>query len=73
MLLARLGLASAILHYARVAVSEVQRLSSFDGAMAYQFDAEWNGEVIAEAGQVPEPGAQPAWPEYVSYLGEHFP
>ena len=32
-----------------VAAEEVHRLTGFDRIMIYRFDAEWNGEVIAEA------------------------
>jgi light-regulated signal transduction histidine kinase (bacteriophytochrome) len=34
---------------ARIAATEIKRLSGFDRVMIYQFDAEWNGTVIAEA------------------------
>lgn len=32
----------------RVAAEEVRRLTGFDRVMVYRFDAEWNGEVVAE-------------------------
>ncbi|WP_261563124.1 SpoIIE family protein phosphatase [Frankia tisae] len=32
-----------------VVVEEVRRLTGFDRVMVYRFDAEWNGEVVAEA------------------------
>lgn len=32
-----------------IAVRELQRISGFDKVMAYQFDEEWNGTVLAEA------------------------
>ena len=32
----------------RIAVEEMRRLTGFDRVMVYRFDAEWNGEVIAE-------------------------
>ena len=61
--LARLRKASDIESLARVAVSEIQRLSGFDRVMVYQFDEDWNGVVIAE-----HAGGSPT-----SYLGLHFP
>jgi light-regulated signal transduction histidine kinase (bacteriophytochrome) len=42
---------------------EVRALSGFDRVMVYRFDADWNGEVIAEA----------RTPEIGSYLGHSFP
>ncbi len=71
-LLTRMGRASSILDYAEVTVSEIKRLSGFDRVMVYQFDADWNGEVIAEAGHVPESAATPPY-TYTSYLGLNFP
>jgi len=68
-LLTRMGQASGIIEYSEIAASEIQRLSGFNRVMVYRFDADWNGEVIAEAGQVPEP----ATPAYTSYLGLNFP
>jgi PAS domain S-box-containing protein len=52
-----------ILELSRVAASELRRLSGFDRVIVYAFDANWNGEVIAEA-----VGSSP-----VSYLGLTFP
>lgn len=46
-----------------VAVREVQSLTGFDRVMLYQFDDEWNGDVVAEA---TNEGVD-------SYLGLHFP
>lgn len=34
-----------------LAASELKRISGFDKVMIYQFDKEWNGYVIAEAGE----------------------
>jgi light-regulated signal transduction histidine kinase (bacteriophytochrome)/CheY-like chemotaxis protein len=61
--LARLATASSISELARLAATEVRRLSGFDRVMIYRFDDQWNGEVIAEA-----MGVSP-----VSYSGLHFP
>jgi light-regulated signal transduction histidine kinase (bacteriophytochrome) len=68
-LLTRMERATDVLDYARVAASEVQRLSGFDRAMVYRFDRDWNGEIIAEAGAVDEPDL----PRRLSYLGLRFP
>jgi light-regulated signal transduction histidine kinase (bacteriophytochrome)/CheY-like chemotaxis protein/HPt (histidine-containing phosphotransfer) domain-containing protein len=61
--LSRMRAASDVLELARVAASEVRRLSGFDRVMVYRFDENWNGEVIAEA-----VGHSP-----VSYFGLRFP
>jgi light-regulated signal transduction histidine kinase (bacteriophytochrome)/CheY-like chemotaxis protein/HPt (histidine-containing phosphotransfer) domain-containing protein len=61
--LSRMELAVDIPDLARLAASEIRRLSGFDRVMVYRFDAEWNGEVIAES-MSPSP---------VAYLGLHFP
>jgi len=61
--LSRMRAASSILELARVAASEVRRLSGFDRVMVYRFDKDWNGEVIAEA----------VGPSPVSYFGLRFP
>lgn len=47
----------------RIMIAELKRISGFDRIMIYQFDAEWNGTVIAEA---MEPLMDP-------YLGLKFP
>jgi chemotaxis family two-component system sensor kinase Cph1 len=44
------------------AAREVQLVSGFDRVMVYRFDGDWNGQVVAEAGDV-----RP------SLLGYHFP
>jgi two-component system, chemotaxis family, sensor kinase Cph1 len=46
-----------------IAVNELKRISGFDKIMIYQFDREWNGDVIAE---VKEEGMD-------AYLGLKFP
>jgi len=45
------------------AAQEVKQLTGFDRVMLYRFDAEWNGQVIAEAKE----------PELESFLGLHYP
>lgn len=61
--LSRMEQATDIRDLSRIAAGEIQRLSGFDRVMVYRFDADWNGEVIAEA-----TSASP-----VSYLGLRFP
>ncbi len=46
-----------------VVVEEVRRLTGFDRVMVYRFDAEWNGEVVAEA----------KLDRLNSFLGLHYP
>ncbi|MFA0961451.1 ATP-binding protein [Roseivirga sp. BDSF3-8] len=46
-----------------IAAREVKALTGFDRVMIYQFDDEWNGDVIAEARNSYAPG----------YLGLHYP
>ncbi len=61
--LTRLESACDIPDLARLAASEIRRLSCFDRVLVYRFDEGWNGEVIAEAtGPLP-----------VCYLGLRFP
>ena len=48
---------------AQLTVEEIKKVSGFDGVMMYQFDADWNGTVIAE-----EKAAG-----MDSYLGHKFP
>lgn len=47
----------------RIMIRELRRISGFDRIMIYQFDADWNGTVIAE---VMDPDMEP-------YLGLKFP
>ncbi|MEM8966541.1 MAG: ATP-binding protein [Bacteroidota bacterium] len=47
----------------QVAVREVQLLTGFDRVLIYQFDDEWNGDIVAEARN----------DNVDSYLGLHFP
>ena len=55
--------AGTTLEACRVAIEELKKISGFDKIMAYQFDEDWNGDVIAE---VMEEGMD-------SYLGLKFP
>ncbi|ACA17598.1 multi-sensor signal transduction histidine kinase [Methylobacterium sp. 4-46] len=56
--------AETLAEAARVAAREARRLTGFDCILIYRFDADWNGEAIAEA-------RDPAWDR--SLLGLHFP
>lgn len=47
----------------RVAAEEVRALTGFDRVMIYRFDAEWNGEVVAESKR----------DDLESFLGLHYP
>lgn len=47
----------------KTAVNEVRNLTGFDRVMLYQFDHEYNGQVVAEAKK----------PELNSFLHQHFP
>lgn len=47
----------------KIAAEELKKISGFDKVMVYQFDENWNGEVVAEEH---EPGLP-------SYRGLHFP
>lgn len=46
--LSRLGTIEAVEDMHRLAVTEVRRITGFDRVLLYQFDADWNGTVIAE-------------------------
>jgi len=61
--LSRLEETSNVLELCQAASLEIRRLSGFDRAMVYRFDADWNGEVIAEAKS----------PDSTSYFGLRFP
>jgi PAS domain S-box-containing protein len=43
-----MGAASTVVELCDAACSEVQRLTGYQRVMAYRFDADWNGHVIAE-------------------------
>jgi two-component system, chemotaxis family, sensor kinase Cph1 len=47
-----------------VTAREIQRITGYDRVMIYRFDADWNGEVVAEAQN------KTGMP---SFLGQHFP
>jgi chemotaxis family two-component system sensor kinase Cph1 len=47
----------------KIVAEELKKLSGFDKVMVYRFNADWNGEVVAEAHEEGLP----------SYLGLHFP
>lgn len=61
--LQRLTGADTVLELATVVVDDVRELTGFDRVMLYRFDAQWNGEVIAEAAREDLP----------PYLGLHYP
>jgi diguanylate cyclase (GGDEF)-like protein len=55
--------ASSVLKLAQIVATEIRKLSGFDRVMAYRFDEDWNGEVVAEA----------VGPGSLAYSGLHFP
>jgi len=52
-----------IAEFAATAAREVRSLTGYDRVMVYQFDAEWNGEVIAEERRA----------DLETFLGLHYP
>ncbi|CAM2781005.1 ATP-binding protein [Rariglobus hedericola] len=48
-LLARMGKTSSATELCVLAAEETRRLTAFDRVLIYQFDADWNGTVIAES------------------------
>lgn len=62
-IIASIESAKSVEDVARLTVSKIKNVSGFDGVMLYQFDADWNGTVIAEE---KEPGME-------NYLGHKFP
>jgi light-regulated signal transduction histidine kinase (bacteriophytochrome) len=46
--LARLAAVESVEELHRLAVTEIRRITGFDRCLLYQFDADWNGNVIAE-------------------------
>ena len=46
--LSRLETVESIPQLQQLAVSEIRRISGFDRCLLYQFDADWNGAVVAE-------------------------
>jgi light-regulated signal transduction histidine kinase (bacteriophytochrome) len=61
--LSQMELAPDITELTQTVTREIRKLSGFDRVIVYRFDADWNGEVIAEASK----------PSPISYLGLHFP
>lgn len=61
--LANLENVATVDELARLAAEEVRRITGFDRALIYRFDADWNGTVVAEDRN----------DELPSYLGLHFP
>jgi diguanylate cyclase (GGDEF)-like protein len=60
--LSRFACEDSILGIANRAAAEIRRASGFERVMIYQFDGDWNAQVIAEAGPTPP-----------VYLGLYFP
>lgn len=54
---------SDIVRYCQLVTEQVREITGFDRALAYRFDQDWNGEVIAESRNDRLP----------SLLGHHFP
>ncbi|WZO98100.1 ATP-binding protein [Isosphaeraceae bacterium EP7] len=61
--MSRLQRAASLMDFCRVAVAEMRALIGFDRVTVYRFDAQWNGQVLAEECR---PGLEPL-------LGLHFP
>lgn len=61
--LARLQGARTLAELCGAVAEETRAITGLDRVMVYRFDAEWNGEVVAEARA----------PEIDSFLGLHFP
>lgn len=61
---ARLRAAQTVAEAAEATAREVRAMTGFDSVLVYRFDADWNGEAIAEAKAA-------AWSR--SLLGLHFP
>ena len=59
----RLGGTRTVAELASALAREVQALTSFDRVMVYRFDADWNGEVIAEERRA----------DLNPFLGLHYP
>ncbi|MCR6688832.1 SpoIIE family protein phosphatase [Cellulomonas sp.] len=59
----RLSASGSLTELYDVAAQEVRTLTGFDRVMIYRFDAEYNGEVVAEARR----------PDLNSFLGLHYP
>ncbi|CAI9413948.1 SpoIIE family protein phosphatase [Nocardioides sp. T2.26MG-1] len=61
--MARMASAGAVHELAATLAHEVRELTAFDRVMVYRFDADWNGEVIAEERR----------PDLNPFLGLHYP
>ncbi len=61
--MASLKQAETLMVLCQATVEEIQQITGFDRVMIYRFDAEWNGEVIAEKKR----------DDMASYLGLHYP
>ncbi|HEX7666063.1 MAG TPA: ATP-binding protein, partial [Polyangiaceae bacterium] len=59
----RLQNAHDVAKLTKVAAEEVRLLTGFDRVMVYRFDADWNGEVVAEAKR----------DDLEAFLGQHYP
>jgi len=53
-----------IIEVSKIAVSELKKITGFDGIMMYQFDSDWNGTVIAQ---------EKSDPALEDYMGHTFP
>ncbi|MBE7198072.1 MAG: GAF domain-containing protein [Parafilimonas terrae] len=62
--MARLRAAGTLTDAARVAAAEIRALTGFEAVLVYRFDADWNGEAVAE-------DKTPDWSR--SLLGLRFP
>ncbi|MCC8409296.1 GAF domain-containing protein [Mucilaginibacter sp. UR6-1] len=61
--IARLEACTTAEEVSRVGITEIRKITGFDGVMMYRFDEDWNGTVIAEE----------KVPELEHYLGHTFP
>lgn len=61
--MARMARAGDVHELAEALAREVRELTAFDRVMVYRFDADWNGEVIAEERR----------PDLNPFLGLHYP
>ena len=59
----RLQTAMTAERLSEIAAEEVRAITGFDRVMVYRFDADWNGEVVAEARR----------DDLGSFLGQHYP
>lgn len=59
----RLQSARSVQALYEITAAEVARITGFDRVMVYRFDADWNGEVVAEVKR----------PDLPPFLGQHYP